>query len=55
MLGVARLRRLEGRHAVGDRLGAGQRDRARGERAQDQEQAQRLGPVPACSQSGGGW
>ena len=29
--GVARLRRLERRHAVGDRLGAGQRDRARGE------------------------
>ena len=39
---LRRLGRLERRHAVGDRLDAGQRDRAAGERAQQQERAQRL-------------
>ena len=41
-LGVARLGRFEGWHAVGDRLGAGQGDRPRGEGAQDEQEAERL-------------
>ena len=39
--GVLRFGRLERRHAVGDRLGAGQRHRAAGEGLQEQEDADR--------------
>ena len=38
-----RTRGLEGGHAVGDRLGAGHRRTALGERAQEDEEAERLG------------
>ena len=51
---VTRLGRLEGRHAVSHGLGAGQRDRARGERAQDEQDAQPARRLPPPSQSGGG-
>ena len=42
---VLPLRRLEGRHAVADRLDAGQRHGALAERTQDEEQAERLGSL----------
>ena len=43
--GVLPLRRLEGGHAVADRLHAGQRHGALAERAQDQEESERLRPL----------
>ena len=51
--GVLRLGWLERRDAVRDRLDAGQRDRPAGERLQQQEDAERLGPERHRVGSGG--
>ncbi len=50
--GVARLRAPEGRHAVRDRLDAGQRAAARGEGAQQHDDDRRRPRGPTCAGSG---
>ena len=52
--GVLPLRRLERRHAVADRLHAGERHRALAERAEDQEEAERLAALLDALPRGGG-
>ena len=52
--GVLPLRRLERGHPVADRLDAGQRHRSLAERAQDEEEAERLGSLLDLSHAAGG-